>query len=502
MSLIHSDDVRRMVPRWRASEKVAGSPEFQSLGKLTPVRADLRHSLENAYHAFIESPSIGSASEVLSASLMTGDRQKTEEAIRFILDGGDTVPDALNRMAGAILLGSANAINSALTEREEVAAIRELIRINPDNPMLWSDLARHHAAKGNKKTAGRCMTVALGLAPNHRWLLRSAARFYVHEGSKDIAHRLLHMHPRTKVDPWLIAAEIACANAAGRSPKYWTQAKRMVHAGGLAPRHMSELYTSMAMLELESGGSKRARKLVEKGLVEPTENTLAQVFWAIKNKHLRDGDTLPSLISRAQNAYEADCRLNLSDGLLLEAQNQAIQWGADEPFAARPRLEHAYIASLLDDYRTTIAKIDEVARIDNQIDPNSEMNRIYALISSNELDMERDRVEIERMRKKITETMTDMKDSSFHPIANLGLWNYRYGDKAEGKRLYREAIEKARLHNNADSVAMAAVFAAREAILAGDQDAGIDLHLASKLVERSGGKASKFYLKCSSSDLI
>lgn len=69
-------------------------------------------------------------------------------------------------------------------------------------------------------------------------------------------------------------------------------------------------------------------------------------------------------------------------------------------------------------------------------------------------------------------------------LATGGLLAFREGKFAEGRTLYRTAIEKARAASLGFHGAMAAAFLAREALLAGGEGAAWALEFATKEVKR------------------
>ena len=184
------------------------------------------------------------------------------------------------------------------------------------------------------------------------------------------------------------------------------------------------------MMELEAGERKKARKYILRGLEAPTENTLAQVFWAKENKHLTDGYDLDQLVRTAEDAYEADYRLNLQQGNLLAALQAARTWGTDEPFAARPRSEIAFVASLLDDHNLTVEMANAVYLLDGQKDPTLEMNAIFATLSSGKLTPENDSQKIEKLQHQLIRAIEQRKDDAYHAMAKsrplaLSVWQPR-----------------------------------------------------------------------------
>ncbi len=495
MSIQYSKVQRRLLPRWWGSKKASKNPDFASARLLPKQPRFSDDPIPQAAEDFHAEPSIGSAADLLGNALLTGNRELANDAAIHILQNESRAPQALLDLARSVSATTQRPSDILTSEADDVRQIRRLLRINPANPMLWSDLARHFATCGNHRSAHRCMTTALSLAPNHRWMLRTAARFLVHQDDPVAAHKLLANHPRTRNDPWLIAAEIACAQVAARAPKYWRQANDIVRYNTFPPAHTSELATAVAMMELESGDRKKARKNIDKGLLDPTENTLAQVLWAKEYKHLPNGLELDRLVRGSPEAYEADYRVSVKEGELLAAMSAAKTWADDEPFAARPRSEMAFVASLLDDHKLTIDMARVVYRLDQHRDSTLELNSIFAMLSSGQLNIQNNHQEIENIYKRLLREMEQCSDQAYHAIANLGLWHYRYGLKEVGYQLYQKAISIAQKLHAQDTAALAATFAAREAILAGDANALEVLAQAKAISKKAQNAASEFYLR-------
>ena len=374
----------------------------------------------------------------------------------------------------------------------DVARWRSLLKLSPQNAAVWADMARHYASQGEKKRALRCMQTALQLAPNHRWMLRTAARFLVHQQDYVAAHKLLADHPRTKADPWLMAAELACAQVSGRVPKSWKVANDVLRFDRFPAVHISELATAIGMMELESGKRKQARKFVQRALVAPTENTLAQVLWAKESRHLGDGvEGVDKLVGSRRDAYEAAFRIGLRRGNIPDALSACRQWIKDEPFAARPKVEATFIASLLDDHDLIVRTAHDAQKIDGGLSTVLELNLIYAQLSSGRLDLQ-DLHVVSKLVVRL-KALSEVAGLAVHATANLGLLAYRSGNPLQGRELYRSAIEMARKIDGLESAATAASFAAREAILAGAADASALLEEALQLASRSGSESTNFY---------
>ena len=495
MNLFGGKTDRRLVPRWRSSETAARSTEFVSLKRPPTVQAHPDDRPMDAIIAFESDPSIGSAAEALSASILAPMAVDAKAAARFVIANSDVAPHSLVELANFAVAPGDQTETPATLPTSSVARTRALLRILPTSAALWSDMARHHASQGNKRQANRCMTTALALAPNHRWMLRTAARFFVHQKESTTAHKLLANHPRTRSDPWLMAAELACAQVAGRAPKFWRQANEILRFDRFAPVHVSELATAVGMMELEAGERKKARKLVHRGLVDPTENALAQVCWATEQRHLDESPNIDRLVKSARDAYEAEFKLKVQQGELVAALDSGRRWKEDEPFSARPMAEMAFVSSLLDAHDLTIEMANQVQRLDGAVDGTLELNRMFAVLSSNRLSPVVDGTEIERVKLRLLHLVEHSEQRSYHALANLGLWHYRFGSPIQGREIYRIAVDAARKSHSNEAAAFAAVFAAREAVLAGDPESAEDLALARALAEKAKSKACAFYVR-------
>ena len=247
------------------------------------------------------------------------------------------------------------------------------------------------------------------------------------------------------------------------------------------------------MFELEAGEGKKARRLVEFALRDPTENTLAQVSWAREIKHLRGANVLDDLVRDTTNAFEADFRLKGLAGDLLGAKAAGEQWASDEPFATRPITGLAFLASLFDDYDQTIELAEKVRHLDGSVDATMEMNGMFSKMSSGRLSIEKDRREIEAIHNRLLEFAEET--NAFHAMANLALWHYRFGQVLTGASLYGRAIAMIEKSGPLQTAALAAAYAAREAILARQPDAQRALDRAKALAKRSHYAFADFYVR-------
>lgn len=485
---------RRIIPRWQPSALASSAAGFSSLKKTQAHTARAADAKGTAFQAFFEERNLGSASEALSEAILERNVEAATHVATYILQNKSRAPAPLLRLAGDAMASRGSAAEILPPPSiGDVAHWRSMLKISPNNPAVWADMARHYSSLGDKKQALRCMKTALQLAPNHRWMLRTASRLLIHQEDSAAAHKLLANHPRTKSDPWLMAAELACAHIAGKAPKSWKTANEALRFDRFPAAHISELATAVGMMELEGGQRKQARKLVQRALVAPTENTLAQVLWAKEAKHLGDGiPSLDGLISARGDAFEAAYRIQLKRGDVQDALKACLHWGGDEPFAARPRVEATFVASLLDDHSLVDRSVDEALRIDGKLSLPLELNQLFAKLSSGQFLLQ-DADSVLKTELRLRALIDIGGPVSIHATANLALLNYRSGNFELGKDLYRKAIDMARKIEGFESAALAATFAAREAILAGVAGCETLLEEAIQLAERAGSEPASFY---------
>jgi Flp pilus assembly protein TadD len=103
------------------------------------------------------------------------------------------------------------------------------------------DMSRAYTTLGQPQHAETAISRALLLAPNSRLIIRAACRRLVHADRSEDAHRLLLRHPRTRQDPWLIAAEIALAQILEETPRLVHEGRALLQSGRFSPAAITEL---------------------------------------------------------------------------------------------------------------------------------------------------------------------------------------------------------------------------------------------------------------------
>ena len=432
------DADRRVIPRWRDSRVTAASGELDVIGR-THSSAIAPGELPRALALWRRERSIETAAEALSVAVVVGEPGAAHEPARYLVDAAMTAP-AVKALAQSVLspqrtratdpLGDAFASSPTQPQVEAcIRALKKVVHESPRNVLAWVDLARAYAVKGQHDRSEHAMETALKLSRTNRFVLRSAARLFVHLKQAERAHDLLRQSRRTTSDPWLLAAEIATASVAGRSSPFTKDARALLGHSAHPPRHTAELASAVATLELHAGQARQARRFFRQSLTDPTENAVAQAEWAAK----RDSalEVPPEMIRQAQSHEAqalADYRAERWGGVLSECRG----WIADEPFSTRPSAWGSYLAGVVNNDAQTAEEFARQGLLANPRHPLLLNNLVVALVEQGALKSAQ--VEFKKIPKSEGRGEVDAAI-----LATEGLISFRVGDLTGGRRLYQAA---------------------------------------------------------------
>jgi tetratricopeptide (TPR) repeat protein len=464
-----SERERKIIPRWRDSQATPTTGELNSSGPKPHPEIFDDSFLDQRLRDWQRNKTISFGADLLSAAFVLNKFSIATDAANFILKDSTDASAMVKDLAHRILnpndyyKGRGSVM---LPEREHIYrrihSLKQRLHQEPRNAIVWVDLALQYTLLDERKRAARAMDIALYLAPTNRFVLRSAARLYIHHDDYGQAHHILREAPNVRRDPWLVAAEISAASIAQRTSKLIKHGEKMLGDFSHSPLHITELATALATLELVNGNTRGARKLFTTALDSPTENSFAQAVWARKRINSLEIDPRGFNIPRS---FEARTIKAFRAGSLSTALHDAKGWLYDQPFSARPAQFGSFVAGILADYEESLRIID-LGLISNPDNELLQFNRIFALAS---LDR------VEEAQTAINEI--DISDSNdptateIHKMANQGLICFRQGLPDLGRFHYRLALEKAHGDQKRHLRVMAAIFYAREEILAGSPQA-------------------------------
>ncbi len=450
-----TDDDRQVIPRWRSFKRTLGTRELASLAERTPD--DVSGEIEELRSDFGRTHELYVAADLISGLYSQGaaDAETRELALR--IRSFENAPPALLSLIDDMEeetpeskeLAEPNGDDSLSSASQHVRELRTVLLRESRNAIRWVYLALAHATLGENTKATREMTVALGLAPDSRFVLRSAARLYVHVDDPEQANRLLARSARLRSDPWLLAAELSTSQLAfGKF--HQERAARELLLADLSPHSISEMASEIASNEVRHGRDKRAREIFGRALEQPTENSVAQAASVADKGDLR----LDAGLLQIARGYEARA-INFSRrGDWAKAAQEGQRWHQDQPFAVEPAVFTSYAAAVGDgDFSLGLA----VAKAGLQTHPEDSSLRNNAAFSA---AMMSNVVEARSFMAGVDVSSGDV-DSYVH-LATQGLIAIREGQVALGRADYNRAIAGLNKLNRRDLSVVATLLLALE----------------------------------------
>ena len=472
---------RNIIPRWRTFQTTAALGELDFPPAVRPTIFEY-HSLAQRIQDFKLHPTPWVASDLACAAFVVGRPEQAAAAAKYIVENQTICPPASVALARRILDPAYG--NWAIPEVEEdtvehlhrrTHAIRMRLRDEPKNSIKWVELARLYTITGQRNHAERAMRIACALSPSNRFVLRPAARLFTHYRDVASVFRILHNAASIRMDPWLLAAEVGVASVAEVPPRFAKVGFALVEDKRLSDFSVSELASSLATLEMRGGSVKKAKKYFRRSLLNPTENSVAQAEWATTKL---GGFQVNVEEYKVARPFEAQAFENFQTGRWEESVQRCRQWHWDQPFSARPAILASYISS------GTLERYDEsIEIIKNSVvaSPNEPAlinNLAFAYANLGKIKEAEDAIS-----KVDIAGVSDL--SAITLTATKGLICFRKGMIEPGQHLYLEAMDHAKKTGVLNYRAMAAVYLAREEILAGTEYSELALRRA---VEESRGQ--------------
>jgi tetratricopeptide (TPR) repeat protein len=460
MSSLIGEKDRKILPRWRdfasttrlgelVVEPDTDDPEIQPTSK----------SLDRNRDDWEKDPSLWNALDFIADAIVENRLELAEKAIEQVRkdvrlpSSGAKFLDAFEGTESTALVGTLGDSVEA-ESRRRIRRSRQRLVDYPWDPIEWVDLARSFTALGLLQKAGRCVSVALGLAPENRFVLRCAARFYVQIQDMDRAAAILGDAHRIEHDPWILASEIAVSSSMKRISRFAKRGMLLMN-DDFAPHTLTELGAALGTLETETGNNRRAKKLLKQSLLGANENSIAQIEWL---NHTRLGGGIDISRATPPGLDEAQAWRSYFEGDWTTATKSSTRWLRDQPFSGNAATLHSYIvADMLENFEPAVASLRAAIRCN----PDSLMlrnNLAYSLINLGEL------TEAEKLLRELHLEQSSGTDRVL--IATVGLLEFRKGNAEMGRNLYLQAIEQCKRLGLTDDAGRAATYLAIEEVRA------------------------------------
>lgn len=377
MSVLKNKTERNVVPRWRlfsSGRKDLDSVPLSSRNKDLEVgEQESANDLIARYRASRE-PIL--AAEAFSIALATSDDRAAKLSAEFLAELDIKSKPVLSRLVakwseteGDVDVESANGLESHDPEfsKRLIKECKGVLKLYPRSALSWLDLGHAYVAQGQNEKARRAVEAAFHLNKNHRLVVRSCSRFFIHIGDFDRALWIIQQAESVKADPWLLSAHIATSHAAGKSSKFSAEARRRFRGGHWHDDQISELGAALATSEVSHGNVKLAQRISEKALIKPTENAVAQLGWLESVGKVDFNASL--LASKIPTAWEARTFEEFERKNWRRSCGEAVYWLMDEPFSSRPAAHGSYVAAtFLADFDLAL-KFSHAGFIANPDDP-------------------------------------------------------------------------------------------------------------------------------------
>jgi tetratricopeptide (TPR) repeat protein len=445
---------RRLIPNWRDFKRTV------QLGELSISNTNIdkvKINIDHVIHDWGYKKNAGTAAEMINACYISGIANILEvnEAIDFIhknpKNSSESLLELINIISESSQQGHQQNLKHLLeTDYETIEQFQSLINnkvlyklINKTknkireeilNPINWIELARLYSINGQSDQAKPSVLTALHLAPDNRFILRSATRYFIHNGDYDQALYYLKKSKSLKKDPWLISAHIATSSLMNRYSPLIKTGISLTSSDQFSNFELTELSGSLGTLEFNAGSFKNAKRLFEKSMLSPNDNSLAQIEWIAKDDY-RFKINLSEFDS-VINPFEAYAIDKFEKGEWKEAFYNCLKWFSDTPFSKRPILLGCYLAgSLLYDVDAAIT----LCKIGLQANPHHVVllnNIIYYSALAGKFE------EIDHYFEQMNiSTFEDLPENDKPVIqATAGLANFRRGIIDDGKKWYKLAI--------------------------------------------------------------
>ena len=474
---------RQIIPRWYPYNIACLTSAVYSNKTTSSPKIFTKNSYRKKKLEWLENRTLPYAIDFVGTALLANDYDNPAvwEASEFILKNSNETSKIALEIAEKMLRPSNHRRDPSLKEiilnqiYLHISHLKGYVREYPINSIPWADMAFYYSVLGQKHQAKRCMSVALFLGAENRFILRSAARCFLHIGEPDRALYVLRKARLARQDPWVIASEISIAEASHLKPKRIREGRSIIKRGMQSPRDLAELYGTMGTLEFNSGSSRKAKRFFKNALIDPNENTITQAEWIAPKM----GTTYERKNVKTPTLFEANARMNLKNGNYRKAIEAAWKWLEYQPYSSRPSVFGSYAASVCMQDEHEAIRIIEAGRIASPNDFLLINNYAFCLASINKVDKA-----IEIIRSINVKSLSESYKGVY--LATCGLISFRIGNRDEGRTFYKKAAKIFQRIDRKAGLALAYLFWGREEARLNLPTSSSLLAQAKKLARKSG----------------
>ncbi len=341
---------RLLLPRWLNSSSAILSMGG-SIGATLPKRGADQFRYLSLERDWQRAGGLYNAIDFISAASIYGDWSNplAIQAAKFVLN--ESSSGAIQKdIAQSFLRGDCVVVPDVSLDEEEnvyraIGKLRKYLSDNSMDPLAWLDLSYYYALSFQTESSLRSMQVAAELAKKSAFVVKSAARAFLHFGDRSKSLEVLRRSFEETGDLSIAVSEVAIAQQSGSLSKY---EDRIFKAFRASPNRLrkssvwSEIGATVATKESLSGSHKKAKKSAV-SVVDSisNENVLAQLEWLASRENFRIGNK-PVFYGD----FEADAISAYNEGRLDIAARHCVDWARFQPFSSAPGMHGSYVASV------------------------------------------------------------------------------------------------------------------------------------------------------------
>lgn len=464
MALFIDNTARLLIPSWREFGKSYAELSPIGLFKHPVKKGDIQDYLIE----WRERKNLITSGELISSAIINGQTEVPEvlEAAQFVLAYPNKVPSALSSVSKELLsisesLDSAPVIQFPIYAR--IAKLKKLLSDYPTFAVLHIEIARLYMLLGQLDIAEYHVNVALYFDSNNRFVVRAAARFFIHINKGSLAIDVLRHSGLTKQDPWLMASEISVSRQFKKRSPNIKKAIQLIESRNFSSFDLTELCGTVGMEELENNGYKMSRKLFNQSLTAANDNSFAQAQWVSNNRNLE----LVFPDAPINSSFkEALCCERFFAGDYKSALQYAIEWQDEAPFSLKCVMFGSGISTIYEkDYKTSIRLLSNYLRT-NQRNKAALNDLAYAYALNNDTSSAQKQIDL--AIRCINPNSIENVDICI--IATQGLILFRNGDVTTGADFYEKAIKASEYVSDKEMLHSAKLNYSRELLRSSSSD--------------------------------
>lgn len=436
---------RNIIPRWRDFEQTLNLGELNPINKLS--RKDSLF-LNSEHHQkkisdWQTERTVKNAVELLNSSYIADDLQNSKEVAAFLKTEPSNAAKSTIILSEQIL--SPNKVDDTIEQiadfefldaiiKSKIQKLRSYLHHNQNNSISWIELARLYLLTGKELAAERCILVAIHLSPHNRYISRVASRYFTHTGDFRKAKQVLKNNMAFAHDPWLIGADIGISTLDNKSSFHIKKGREMIASDNYSSFELNELLSALATEELNAGSVKNSKRLFNRSLIQPNDNSLAQAVWA--KRHVNDLNFSQIPFEKIPNIYEAKAYQYFNAKQWNHTMANTLQWFLDQPFSIEPATFGSFIAcSVLEKYDEAIKLCTHGLKA-TPGDFTLMNNLAYSYLRIDDVTAAQT-----AFNKIHADSLDDQQRVVY--LATKGLLMYKLGSVVQGEALYNESSQLA-----------------------------------------------------------